>query len=166
MKSKFVLLFLFSAFFCYADNISLPNPKLTPGAVFKNVTKETICTPNYSKSVRSVSEKMKKRVYSAYGITNPPKGEYKIDHLIPLCIGGNNEFKNLWPHHYNKGYWNAHKKTRLEVRLKRLICTGHITKEQAQAEIAKNWITAYKKYIVEKSRGNSDGNENLDNTVD
>ncbi len=25
--------------------------------------------------------------------------DFKIDHLIPLCIGGSNETENLWPQH-------------------------------------------------------------------
>lgn len=27
------------------------------------------------------------------------RGDYKIDHLIPLCAGGSNREENLWPQH-------------------------------------------------------------------
>ena len=28
-----------------------------------------------------------------------PRGKFKIDHYIPLCMGGSNERINLWPQH-------------------------------------------------------------------
>lgn len=34
-----------------------------------------------------------------YGIETLPRGEFKIDHLIPLCVGGSNDVSNLWPQH-------------------------------------------------------------------
>jgi len=156
MKHSVSLVVLLFMFICYADSDSLPNKTITPGGVLKSATLKKICTPNYSKTVKNVPESMKKRVFKAYGITNPAKGEYEIDHLVPLCIGGSNEFKNLWPQHYDKGTWNAHKKDRLEVRMKRLICTGHLDLKQAQKEMASNWIAAYKKYVIEKQRRDED----------
>ncbi len=40
-----------------------------------------------------------------YKISTMNRGEFKIDHLIPLCAGGANSESNLWPQHksvYNK----------------------------------------------------------------
>lgn len=34
-----------------------------------------------------------------YQVTKMPRGEFKIDHLIPLCMGGDNSPQNLWPQH-------------------------------------------------------------------
>ncbi len=34
-----------------------------------------------------------------YQIEKTGRGEFKIDHLIPLCAGGSNEKENLWPQH-------------------------------------------------------------------
>ena len=34
-----------------------------------------------------------------YNITAADRGDFKIDHLIPLCAGGSNEPTNLWPQH-------------------------------------------------------------------
>lgn len=34
-----------------------------------------------------------------YSIERLPRGEFKIDHLIPLCAGGSNDITNLWPQH-------------------------------------------------------------------
>lgn len=48
---------------------------------------------------RNVSEATKARIYDAYGIPQADRGQYTIDHLIPLSIGGSNSPKNLWPEH-------------------------------------------------------------------
>ena len=34
-----------------------------------------------------------------YNIRSMNRGEFKIDHLIPLCAGGDNAESNLWPQH-------------------------------------------------------------------
>lgn len=34
-----------------------------------------------------------------YETTKMNRGAFKIDHLIPLCMGGSNEISNLWPQH-------------------------------------------------------------------
>src|SRR5437764_1619157 len=75
---------------------TLPDPKLTPGDVLP-VTKEDICTPGYSKKVRNVPEAVKRKVYALYGIQQHEPGEYEVDHLISLELGGSNSIRNLWP---------------------------------------------------------------------
>lgn len=34
-----------------------------------------------------------------YSIRSMSRGEFKIDHFIPLSIGGSNNLENLWPQH-------------------------------------------------------------------
>lgn len=34
-----------------------------------------------------------------YRIAQLPRGDFKIDHFIPLCVGGSNDISNLWPQH-------------------------------------------------------------------
>lgn len=34
-----------------------------------------------------------------YNIRNQNRAAFKIDHYIPLCMGGSNERQNLWPQH-------------------------------------------------------------------
>ena len=34
-----------------------------------------------------------------YSIRQMNRGDFKIDHLIPLCAGGANDEENLWPQH-------------------------------------------------------------------
>ena len=43
--------------------------------------------------------------------------------------------------------WNAHVKDKLEDRLHALVCAGKLPIEQAQQEIATDWIAAYEKYL-------------------
>ncbi len=123
-----------------------PDPMMTPGAVLP-VTKEDICVPGYSKKVRNVPVSVKRKVYAAYGITSYKSGEYEIDHLISLQLGGSNSVKNLWPQSYLTQPWNAHVKDALENRLHSEVCKGNIDLATAQHEIATDWIAAYQKYF-------------------
>ena len=124
----------------------LPYPDLTPGGVF-DVTLQDICTPGYSKKVRAVTKALRDQAYKSYGITSYQPGEYQLDHLIPLSIGGSNSILNLWPQSNNTSPWNARTKDALEQRLRKLVCSGQVDLETAQREIATNWINAYQKYI-------------------
>jgi hypothetical protein len=73
----------------------------------------TVCIPGYAKSVRHVSGRTKAAVCAEYGIAAHQPGEYEIDHLISLELGGSNDIKNLWPESYRTEPWNAHVKDRL-----------------------------------------------------
>ena len=123
-----------------------PDPVMTPGGVLP-VTKEDICVPGYSKKVRDVPVGVKRKVYAAYGITQHRTGEYEIDHLISLQLGGSNSVKNLWPQSYLTQPWNAHVKDALENRLHSEVCKGHLDLATAQREIATDWIAAYQRYF-------------------
>src|SRR6185369_8516238 len=82
---------------CHVDG-SLPDHACSPGAVFDTATREIICVAGYTKTVRSVSTSVKKKIYAEYGITYPvPFGSYEVDHLIPLELGGSNDKANLFP---------------------------------------------------------------------
>ncbi|MBF0618726.1 MAG: hypothetical protein HQL19_01005 [Candidatus Omnitrophica bacterium] len=48
------------------------------------------------KSVRHVSVKLKHQVYAEYGIVHHNPGEYEVDHLISLELGGSNDIANFW----------------------------------------------------------------------
>lgn len=125
----------------------VPDPKMTPGDVLP-VTKSDICVPGYTKKVRNVPDAVKKQVFASYGIVNPGKGEFEIDHLISLELGGSNSVRNLWPQSYKTQPWNAHVKDALENELHRRVCNGQLDLATAQREIAADWIGAYKKYIA------------------
>jgi hypothetical protein len=74
----------------------LPDPKLTPGDTF-DVTVTDVCVPGYAKKVRAVPAWLKRKAYAEYGITQYKTGDYEVDHLIPLSLGGSNSIRNLWP---------------------------------------------------------------------
>lgn len=124
----------------------LPDARTTPGATLE-VTAEDVCTAGYSKLVRSVPSRVKEEVYAEYGIASHEPGEYEVDHLISLELGGSNSVRNLWPQSYRTQPWNAHEKDKLENRLHRMVCDGTIDLKTAQRAIASDWIAAYRKYM-------------------
>jgi hypothetical protein len=81
-----------------------PNPSMTPGAVCRNSTSYRY--PEHIKYCsRDVSSGLKRQIIAKYDsqlgfdIRKMPRGDFKIDHLIPLSIGGANDETNLWPQH-------------------------------------------------------------------
>jgi hypothetical protein len=124
----------------------LPDPELTPGDVF-DVTVEDICKPGYSKKVRAVTKALREQAYRNYGMASHQPGDYQLDHLIPLSIGGSNSIRNLWPQPNTTSPWDARAKDALERRLLRLVCTGELDLETAQRNIATDWTEAYQTYI-------------------
>jgi hypothetical protein len=138
--------FAASGQFRYSHNEPLNDLRVTPGARF-NVTVASICRSGYSKSVRDVPESEKKVIYLEYGIAQHTTDQFEIDHLIPLELGGNNSIPNLWPelNDHPKGYLNS--KDILENRLHDLVCTGAVTLQSAQAQIATNWVLTFFRYF-------------------
>lgn len=124
----------------------LPDPKMTPGATLP-VTTGDICVSGYSEKVRNVPADVKRQVYAEYGIASHRPGEYEVDHLISLELGGSNSLKNLWPQSYVTRPWNAHVKDKLENELHAEVCAGKIDLPTAQHEIAADWIASYKKHF-------------------
>jgi hypothetical protein len=118
----------------------LPDQRCTPGAIFTKATTAQICTPGYSQSVRSVPQSVKDKVYAEYGIASHKSGEYEIDHLISLELGGSNDIANLWPEAY-AGTYNAHMKDQIENYLHSQVCNGKMSLKDAQTDIARNWKT-------------------------
>ena len=123
-----------------------PDPSLTPGDTLP-VTKEDICVPGYSKKVRNVPSGVKKRAYAQYGITRRATGEFEVDHLISLELGGSNSIRNLWPESYMTHPWNAHVKDVVENALHQQVCSGRISLHDAQRAIATDWIAAYRRLL-------------------
>jgi hypothetical protein len=138
----------------------LPDARLTPGDALP-VSADDICTTGYSRQVRSVPSELKQQVYSEYGIASHESGEYEVDHLISLELGGSNSVRNLWPQSYRTTPWNARAKDRLEDRLHRLVCDGKMDLRAAQHAIASDWIAAYRKYVGPDPGPSSTGSDSL-----
>jgi hypothetical protein len=120
----------------------LPDSTVTPGSIYSK-DEQKVCTGQTQK--RSVSEKTKEEVYQKYKIFSKQKGQYEIDHLVALQLGGSNRSENLWPMTTPQ----HDLKTKLDNKLKDLVCKQK-TLQLAQAQIAvkTDWIAAYDKYVV------------------
>jgi hypothetical protein len=114
----------------------------TPGAVFTNVTPDMICKSGYSSSVRNVSNSVKSQVYAEYGVLTHATGQYEVDHLIPLELGGSNDIANLWPEAAvpTPGF---HEKDKVENYLHAQVCSHKIPLAEAQRQEANGWLQVY-----------------------
>lgn len=80
-----------------------PDAKITTGSLC-NKASEYRYPEKIAYCKRDVSSNRKKTIFVNYrrlGFTLPEndRGNYKIDHYIPLCAGGSNLDSNLWPQH-------------------------------------------------------------------
>lgn len=81
-----------------------PNSQLTPGQLCHQSTNY-----RYPEKIayceRDVSPQAKRTIIQAYDshlgykIAEMKRQDFKIDHYIPLCMGGSNDKENLWPQH-------------------------------------------------------------------
>ncbi len=126
---------------CMAHN-GLPDSACSPGDIIKTAPKDVICKQGYARSVRNVPDSEKNQVYAEYGITSHAPGQYEVDHLVSLELGGSNDISNLWPEAASPkpGF---HEKDKVENYLHDQVCSGAITLKQAQIEIATNWLAVY-----------------------
>lgn len=128
---------------CQAKN-ALPDPGCTPGAIFPNATKDQICQSGYASSVRDVPQSRKDQAYASYGIASHLPGQYEVDHLVSLELGGSNDISNLWPEAASPtpGF---HEKDKVENYLHDQLCSGSISLHDAQVQIATNWLAVYQR---------------------
>lgn len=126
----------------------LPDPDLSPGAVLPAGPAE-ICVPGYTRKVRNVSTATKNKVYADYHISHHGTGEYEIDHIVPLELGGSNDISNLFPQpaEPRPGF---HEKDTLENTLHDLVCAGKLDLATAQRDIASDWYAAYLTYVLHR----------------
>jgi hypothetical protein len=126
---------------CIASN-GLPDHACTPGAIFPDATKDQICTSGYSSNVRNVPDSVKNQAYAEYGIASHTPGQYEVDHLISLELGGSNDIANLWPEPADPkpGF---HEKDKVENYLHDQVCNGSMSLQDAQYKIANDWFTVY-----------------------
>jgi len=81
-----------------------PHSESTPGSLCQK--SETYRYPEHVKYCeRNVDKEQKHQIFvhydkeHGYSTLEMERSEFKIDHLIPLCMGGSNESDNLWPQH-------------------------------------------------------------------
>ncbi|MEY2564886.1 MAG: hypothetical protein QOH88_3079 [Verrucomicrobiota bacterium] len=114
------------------DDAMLPNPKLTPGKAARN-----------DKDRKGVPVELEKKVFDRYRIPWARRREFKIDHLIPLDLGGADRIENLWPQSLRVKPYNAERKELLARHLRTCVASGQMTLEQAQDEIRADWISCF-----------------------
>lgn len=80
-----------------------PDPEMTPGKLCEHGKKRYAQGITYCE--RNVSGGEKNAIIAEYDselgfkIRTMNRGDFKIDHFIPLSIGGSNDHENLWPQH-------------------------------------------------------------------
>jgi len=147
-----VALFLFTLP-AFADD--LPDLAKTPGVARPGLSKATICATKWGTDARHVTQAMKDQVFALYGYSGnddahcepDPKGHRcEIDHLISRELGGADDVQNLWPEAYGSSPYNAHLKDKLENRLHKEMCAGHIGLKAARDMLVNDWRKAYRVY--------------------
>lgn len=104
---------------------------------------QTICVSGYTKTVRpstSYTNGVKRKLLREAGIDESLTGQYELDHIIPLGVGGHpRKLSNLMlqPWYGEKG---AHRKDGLERRLQGMVCRGDLSLLDAQRCIAEDWV--------------------------
>lgn len=105
-----------------AGGVDLPTPSVTPGDVWSSDL-AIVCNTRTGLR-RRTTPAMKRDAYAKYGIYSQRRGQYQVDHLIPLCLGGADTQENLWPQSYDNPYWTAARKDQLERIICRRVCDG------------------------------------------
>lgn len=113
-----------------------PDLTITPGATCQ-VADELRYPEHIKYCSRSVNSGLKKDIISQYDhdfgftIEAMSRGDFKIDHFIPLCMGGANARTNLWPQHKS-----VYVKTDgIEMKLCQLLSFGTIKQANAIEQI-------------------------------
>ncbi len=108
-----------------------PDMRRTPGALCESETYRYPSKIRYCK--RNVDSKLKNKIITEYDkefdfdIQKMPRGDFKIDHFIPLSIGGANAEGNLWPQHKTVYKYSDP----LESHVANLIATDKISQDEA-----------------------------------
>lgn len=127
----------------YEDTGPEPNHSITPGSV-RTVDLSELCAMPDDDLDPIVTPEKQRRIFDAYGLDARASRAFQVDYLINPQLGGNDEFENLWPEPYHATVWNAQAKDALETRLHGMVCSGQMSLEDAQRQIATDWIGAYK----------------------
>jgi hypothetical protein len=110
--------------------------------VSKETIQQTICVRGWTKTVRppvSYTNPLKQRMMAESGVPPEGEGSIKLDHKIPLALGGSPEsVQNLILQPDDE----AKDKDRVEVCLARAVCAGRVTLTEAQRSIWENWRSA------------------------
>lgn len=122
--------------FCSSSFPIKPDVEMTPGALCTTPTelrypeKIPYCDRNVSPALKWEIIEMYSKKYS-FTVDETNRENFKIDHYIPLCMGGSNEVQNLWPQH--KSIYEI--SDSLEVQLCKKLAEGEISQQYAIKKI-------------------------------
>ncbi len=125
-----------------------PSDASTPGAI-GSTDVDDVCGRGpdgrtYSQRHRQTTAEMKRDAYETYGVQRNGR-DFEVDHRVPLCIGGADDQRNLWP---QEGFErpNYHDKDRLEERVCEMVCRDHsLNLQEGQAIFTGDWIAGYQR---------------------
>lgn len=134
---------------CSQADLPLPDPVCTPGALNPDVTQatigSTICVSGWTATIRpstSYTNALKQQGIIDYGYSDTNMSDYEEDHFLPLELGGApKDPKNLWPEPHS-GDENAYSKDSVENAVKKAVCAGQATLDDAQQAMLTDWTTA------------------------
>jgi hypothetical protein len=144
------------AVYGHSNGKSLPDPKVTPGAVDKTLVADltkaphmvagvehNICAADFRTPpfrVATKSQTIKTAVCKAYGINaGCPGAKWELDDLVPIFAGGQNIQINLWPQPIAEARIKDHQVEDLLGGPKGLVCQGKIKLADAQSCIMNDW---------------------------
>ena len=98
-----------------------------------------VCVPGYSRSHRmpeSESQAIKRSMLPPDG----RMGDYELDHIVPICLGGSNDRNNLQLQPWSE----ARAKDDLEVAACRAVCQGRLPLAEARTWFT-DWRIGYRR---------------------
>ena len=124
-----------------AGHPGVVNPNVSPANV-----KVTICKDGWTATVRPPTDYTDKlRAQLTPAGHKPLEGE--LDHRLSIEDGGHpSDPGNLWWMVYKDRY-GARVKDVLETNLKKRVCSGGLSLDQARAVLMGNWLVAYQTYV-------------------
>jgi hypothetical protein len=87
----------------------LPDPDSTEGSIRPDGRERDQVCDSTKRHRGPMTPDRRDEVLLRYGLQPGPRLDYEIDHLIPLCLGGSDDFTNLWPQPRStvEPRWNA-----------------------------------------------------------
>jgi hypothetical protein len=131
-----------------AQNMPWPAGAVNPGVTASNIA-STICKSGWTDTIRpstSITNRIKAHMMQAYALPGS-MGEYELDHIISLQLGGHPYDRNNLVMQPYAGACGARVKDNLETHLKHLVCSGAVPLVQAQMEIRTDWVASYNAHL-------------------
>jgi hypothetical protein len=127
-------------------DVSMPNSKLTPGAIVSTDTNYLCNMPAHS-TAPELSASLQLQAYDEYGYTaQDANRKYILDWLVPYNLGGEDVLANIWPAAVRgTGFYE---KIDTDTVLRQMVCRRELTLAQAQQALENNWYSAWLRYVV------------------